>query len=274
MPAFDVDIVNEDAARAVEDLVRERYADAGVLMTRIGRAPKRAFLFRADEVFDKIEVSLIDRGGKQGEKIEFLADGQQVVLFGVHPDTRRPYRWHGGKPGEIKLDDLPSIRQDEAQALIEAAAELLVRDFGYQPAPTRRKRREGNGAAAAEAAAGDWQFLIDNIHAGRQLHDSLRDLAAKLIASGMSRGAAVNHLRALMEGSTAPYDDRWKERYSRKFRAWSRAPRPCARHRPPMRQTMTRSWNGSRGCRCLIMSALARTPPSSSACDRQCSTPR
>ncbi len=214
MPAFDVDIVNEDAARAVEDLVRERYADAGVLMTRIGRAPKRAFLFRADEVFDKIEVSLIDRGGKQGEKIEFLADGQQVVLFGVHPDTRRPYRWHGGKPGEIKLNDLPSIRQDEAQALIETAAELLVRDFGYQPAPTRRKRREGNGAAAAEAAAGDWQFLIDNIHAGRQLHDSLRDLAAKLIASGMSGGAAVNHLRALMEGSTAPHDDRWKERYS------------------------------------------------------------
>ena len=213
MPAFDVDIVNEDAARAVEDLVRDRYADAGVLMTRIGRAPKRAFLFRAAEAFDKIGINLIDRNGKQGEKLEFLADGQQVVLFGIHPDTRKPYRWHGGKPGQIKLDDLPAIRRDEAQALIEAAVELLVRDFGYKPAPTRRRPREGNGAAA-EAAAGDWQFLIDNIRAGRQLHDSLRDLAAKLIASGMSGGAAVNHLRALMDGSTAPHDSRWNERYS------------------------------------------------------------
>ena len=56
-------------------------------------------------------------------------------------------------------------------------------------------------------------ILLDNIREGRELHDSLRDLAAKLIASGMSAGAAVNLLRALMEGSTAPHDERWQERY-------------------------------------------------------------
>jgi hypothetical protein len=38
----------------------------------------------------------------------------------------------------------------------------------------------------------------------------LRDLAAKLIRSGTSGGAAVNQLRSLMHTSTAPRDQRWQ----------------------------------------------------------------
>ena len=52
----------------------------------------------------------------------------------------------------------------------------------------RRRGRRSRGAA-------DWQYLCDRIRAGEALHDSLRDLAAKLIASGMEAGAAVNFLR-------------------------------------------------------------------------------
>src|SRR5262249_16379074 len=43
--------------------------------------------------------------------------------------------------------------------------------------------------------------------------DSLRDLAAKLITSGMGGGAAVNFLRGLMDKAETPHDERWKERY-------------------------------------------------------------
>jgi hypothetical protein len=97
-------------------------------------------------------------------------------------------------------------------------SEILVRDFGYTRAPERRKRpkqqRKGNGVGHEDGGgAADWQYLFDSIRAGRDLHNSLRDLAAKLIASGMSAGAAVNQLRALMEGSTAPHDERWQHRY-------------------------------------------------------------
>src|SRR5262249_7952547 len=42
---------------------------------------------------------------------------------------------------------------------------------------------------------------------------SLRDLAAKMIRSGMNGGAVVNLLRAQMDGSSAPHDERWRERY-------------------------------------------------------------
>ncbi len=60
--------------------------------------------------------------------------------------------------------------------------------------------------------AADWQYLVDRIRAGEALHNSLRDLAAKLVTSGMAAGAAVNFLRALMESSSAPRDERWLER--------------------------------------------------------------
>src|SRR5947199_9545454 len=46
-PALDLDIVNEAAARAVEDLVRERFEERGYVLVRIGKPPKRALLFRA-----------------------------------------------------------------------------------------------------------------------------------------------------------------------------------------------------------------------------------
>src|SRR5262245_28099896 len=46
MPTLDLDILNEAASCACEDFVRNRYEDAGYVLTRIGKPPKRAILFR------------------------------------------------------------------------------------------------------------------------------------------------------------------------------------------------------------------------------------
>jgi hypothetical protein len=210
MPTLDADILNEEAARAIENYIRERYEDCGYFLVRIGKPPKRAFLFRvnAEEVFDKISVNLTAANGSTGEKLEFLADGQQLVVDGIHPETKQPYRWFGGELGKVRREELPYIREQEARELVDALVEMLIREHGYQRASERP--RKGNGGTSG---APDWQYLLDNIREGRELHDSLRDLAAKLIASGMSSGAATNHLRALMEGSNAPHDERWQERY-------------------------------------------------------------
>jgi Bifunctional DNA primase/polymerase, N-terminal len=214
MPALDLDILNEGAVRAIEDFVRERYEERGHILTRIGRPPKRAILFRTIEPFTKILTNVVAPNG-QPEKIEFLGDGQQLACFGTHPETKQLYRWFGGEPGPIKLEDLPYIREEEARTLVDDIVEILVRDFGYTHAAGRPKeQRKANGGDPDPAVnTDDWQHLFDNIREGRSLHDSLRDLAAKLIKSGTSAGAAVNQLRALMESSSAPHDDRWKERH-------------------------------------------------------------
>jgi hypothetical protein len=215
MPTLDADILNEEAARAVEDHIRGHCEERGYVLTRIGRPPKRAIPFRTEEPFEKILVNLIAPNGSAGEKIEFLANGQQVVVAGVHPDTGQPYRWHGGEPGSIAREGLPYIREVEARRLVDEIVELLIREFGYSKAPERPKKQRKNTGGDDKAGGGaeDWQFLFANIREGRELHDSLCALAAKMIKSGMSGGAAVNQLRALMNGCTAPHDDRWQERY-------------------------------------------------------------
>jgi hypothetical protein len=74
------------------------------------------------------------------------------------------------------------------------------------------ERPKSNGGEGAGAA--DWQYLIANIQEGRELHDSLMSLSAKMVKSGMDRGAVVNALRAMMEASSAPHDERWRERFA------------------------------------------------------------
>jgi len=212
-PVLDADILNEAAAIAVENMVRERFEERGYILVRIGLPPKRAILFRTLDTFDKILVNFTETRGKP-EKIELLCNGQQLVADGIHPDTGKPYRWFGGTPWEILHEDLPYLSAEEAQQLVNDIAEMLCRDFGYTRKTDRPKRvrRKGNGNVQLANEA-DWQYLYDNILKGDALHDSLRDLAAKLIASGTSPGAAVNQLRALMEASHGPHDERWNARF-------------------------------------------------------------
>jgi len=210
MPTLDIDITHPAAVEAIECLVREKFERRGYVLSRIGKPPKTAIPFRTNEPFKKISRSMIAPDGSTGQKIELLCDGQQIVVDGIHPETRRPYRWCGDAPGAIKYDQLPKLHPDEAQALVDDAVELLCRDFGYKRALDRR--RKANGGDDLSGAA-DWGHLAVNIRSGRDLHDSLRDLAAKLVTAGTGVGATINFLRGLMEKSDIAHDARWKERY-------------------------------------------------------------
>jgi hypothetical protein len=114
-PALDLDILNEEAVRTIEDHVRERYEERGPILVRVGRSPKRAILFHTIEPFAKILANVVAPNGST-EKIEFLADGQQVVCFGTHPETRKLYTWHGGEPGQIARGSTVHPRAGSAPA--------------------------------------------------------------------------------------------------------------------------------------------------------------
>jgi AAA domain/Bifunctional DNA primase/polymerase, N-terminal len=209
-PCLDIDILNQEAAEAVEALVRERFEDGGYILIRIGKAPKRAIPFRTREPFTKIAVSLIAPNGdpKKSEKLEFLGDGQQVVVDGIHPDINKPYTWFGKSLLDVPHDELPYIRAAEAQQLIDDAVELLVSEHDYKRAETKK----GNGDDPGGGEPIDWANLTTKILAGQELHDSTRDMAASFIGSGMSAAHALRVLRMIMLASTAPHDERWKER--------------------------------------------------------------
>ena len=117
-------------------------------------------------------------------------------------------RWPLGNPTDIARDDLPDISEAEAQQLVDDIVELLCRDFGYSRAAGARRARAT--ARRPGDPAEDWQQLVDDILAGNELHANTRDLAAKMVRSGMDGGAIVNFLRGLMNSSAAPRDERWQ----------------------------------------------------------------
>ena len=154
-PGLDIDILDRAAAQAVEALVREWFKGKGKILVRTGRAPKRLIPFRVVEPFRKKAIAFIPTvtpaGEERREKIELLADGQQFVAFGVHPDTGRPYTWRGGEPGKVKPEDLPQLDEAEAEALVEAAANLLISKHGYARNAPDDARAPGTGSKPGSA---------------------------------------------------------------------------------------------------------------------------
>jgi hypothetical protein len=142
-----------EAADAVEDLVRDRFGERGEILVRFGLSPKRAIPFRTAKPFSKIHKAFLPRGSNpKADKLEFLGDGQQVIVRGIHPDTHKPYRWHGNRyAGGVHRDELPEISEQEAQTLFDDAVALVVRDHGYHlsdalkrtDGATRRSPRAG-----------------------------------------------------------------------------------------------------------------------------------
>src|SRR5262249_20069423 len=199
MPTLDVDILDAAAAKACQEFIRERY---GYALIRIGKPPKFACPFRCEQPFKKIAVNLIAPDESEGQKVEFLCDGEQVVVAGIHPDTKQPYRWSNGGLEQLKHEHLPCIDEAEARARVyEIVDASLVQHFGYKRAGGRPK--DANGGTRPKD---DWTHLFENIRVGREWHDSLTVLAAKLAACGTNSGAVIHQLNALMEPTTAPND--------------------------------------------------------------------
>jgi AAA domain-containing protein/bifunctional DNA primase/polymerase-like protein len=209
-PTIDIDIVDEAAAEAVEELARDRFEERGWFFVRIGKAPKRAVLMRTLTPFKKDQLKLIAPNGIMG-KIEILADGQQVVVDGIHPETKLPYTWYGGEPWTIAADELPYISEAEAHAFLVEAGQLLAREFGYTLVEAAAKATGTNGHD--HATSGDWSDHLNAILTGTDLHDATTALAGKLVVGGLGNGASVRLLRAIMGASAAPHDERWRIRY-------------------------------------------------------------
>jgi hypothetical protein len=229
-PTLDIDVLDAETVDAAVRLVQERFGGRGKILLRYGQRPKVAIPFQTDTPFKKISVPLTAPDGDINQKIEFLAMGQQVVVHGVHPITRGMYQWSGGNPGDTKRAELPAITVEEARALVDDIVSL-TEDRSYQrarkPENNSGKSRSNRFAGSVDAPTGidQWAHLQANIISGRALHDSIRDLAIRLVMSGMSGGAAVNMLRGLMEQSEAPRSKRRQARYDDIPRAVSSAER-------------------------------------------------
>jgi hypothetical protein len=186
-PGIDIDITAPDAAAAVEALAHEHFEERGSVLTRFGRPPKRVILLRTDEPFKRIERVFTAPDGSM-QQIEILAHGQQVVVAGIHPGTGKPYSWHGGEPGDVKREDLPYVREADVLAFLDAAVELLVRDFGFKTKDDNKRKANGGEQAQTNSGGGG---IRERAYAEATLENCTAELAAA--ASG-SRNELLNKI--------------------------------------------------------------------------------
>ena len=135
--AIDIDVKDAPASQAIIELVTDRL---GFAPQRIGAAPKTLFVFRCTESFRKTKTAIYEIAG-QDACVEVLAEGQQFVASGKHPDTGTNYSWPDDSLIDVPPTKLTAITPNEIAGFIAAANNTLA-GFG---AIKSRSMSEGGG---------------------------------------------------------------------------------------------------------------------------------
>lgn len=126
-PAIDIDIRDKKVAMLMDAYVRKNF---GGKLVRIGRAPKRLFLFRCDAPFRKMRTTVRMDDFDDKQQIEVLAEGQQFVAYAKHPETGKPYEWpdQGFNPLTVPANDLPTITVEQIEGLFAYFEEVADKE--------------------------------------------------------------------------------------------------------------------------------------------------
>ena len=89
--AADIDVMDPEAAAQIRALCGDIL---GAAPERIGAAPKTMFIYRSAASMTKRWTEAYEiLGAGEKNRVEILAEGQQFVASGFHPDTKQKYTW-------------------------------------------------------------------------------------------------------------------------------------------------------------------------------------
>jgi hypothetical protein len=138
VPAADDDVLDQAVAEIIHGWIRELIPPGCPELLRFGYYPKRAVLFRCDKPFPKVSTGKwLDKDSKE-HQLEILCDGQQLAVYGTHPDTQQPYVWQGARPARTPRVVSPLLTQEAAHSLVNRA-KALFQERGWRPKYEERK---------------------------------------------------------------------------------------------------------------------------------------
>jgi putative DNA primase/helicase len=184
-PAVDIDILDESLAKIVEDFAT---ATLGPAPIRYGRRPKKLLVYKTDEPFGKMKLTITKH--ETTHLVEILGKGQQFLVYGVHPTTLRPYEWDG----ELQLPTLTTITREQASHFLDELAALLdMLGAGVV-------ERSGDGALATRALGTEQTSLmapsIEDLRACVALIPNDGDTRDEYINMGIAIRAAAGEAAA------------------------------------------------------------------------------
>lgn len=124
----DIDVRNSVLAKQIEEMA---VAAFGPAPRRIGSAPKVALFYRTDTPFRKLRSVFVrlpgDAIGAKPHGVEILGVGQQIVVYGIHPETRRDYTWEGiGDLLETPVAQLGTVSEADCYNFLQRVNALLL----------------------------------------------------------------------------------------------------------------------------------------------------
>jgi hypothetical protein len=153
--AVDIDVLDEALNARLVQLAEAMFG--ATPLHRVGRAPKRLLLYRAEGTIRSRSVALAD-----GHGVDILGSSRVFVAYGLHPDTGRPYSWVLDDPRDIRVDELPAVSAAKIDLFLAAVKAI---------APPRREggRKEtgveAGGGSEGEAHRDEHDLVVDGRHA-------------------------------------------------------------------------------------------------------------
>ena len=123
--AIDIDVLSETVAEVIRTIAEDML---GIAPERIGAAPKTLFVYRCTAAISKIKTSIYDIGGGDA-CVEVLAEGQQFVASGIHPNTGKSYRWPRDSLLDYSPEALTAVTPEELEQFV-AACNMALADSG------------------------------------------------------------------------------------------------------------------------------------------------
>jgi putative DNA primase/helicase len=120
---IDIDVLDKAMAARLAARAGELFGHSR--LCRIGRAPKMLLLYRVRTPHDKLSTPDLLFGDGSKAKVEILAEGQQFVAFGIHPDTRAQYFWPEQSPLDIAASDVPLVTLEALEQFVEESEQIL-----------------------------------------------------------------------------------------------------------------------------------------------------
>lgn len=131
---FDVDVTDPELSARICEEARARFPGA---LERVGRAPKSAFLLRMEEPgFTVQNTTRAEKISPDGEvftaQVEVRSKTRQAVVYGIHPETQKPYKWvNGPELWATPLEELPLAKEGEIASFRDWAQTEINRWAGH-----------------------------------------------------------------------------------------------------------------------------------------------
>ena len=124
---IDADIYDPAIAAEMDDLAVQMLGEAP---RRVGLAPKWARFYRSSEPMRTVPTTSYalpgDAADAKAHRVEVVGADRQMVIYGIHRDTRRPYEWTDGDLAGTAAADLPTVTPEQIDEFIAAADSLML----------------------------------------------------------------------------------------------------------------------------------------------------